>query len=251
MLAVRDLTLSFGGLVAVNQVSLDIKAGRISGLIGPNGAGKTTFFNLIGGVYKPDSGSIVFDGRRIDGWRGFQINRAGIARTYQVINLFRQMTVVENVLVGMHSRLEAGYFASMFMTARQRREEREALDKAYSLLEFVNLQDRARDSAGSLPYGEQRLLEIVRGLASDPRLILLDEPAAGMNSKENRDLDLLLKKILDRGVSILMIEHDMKLVMGVCDYIYVLNYGRKLAEGAPSEVQANPEVITAYLGDDG
>ena len=251
MLAVRDLTLSFGGLVAVNQVSLDVKAGRISGLIGPNGAGKTTFFNLIGGVYKPESGSITFGGERIDGRRGFQINHAGIARTYQVINLFRQMTVVENVLVGMHSRLEAGYFASMFRTARQRREEREALDRAYSLLEFVNLQDRARDPAGSLPYGEQRLLEIVRGLAGDPRLLLLDEPAAGMNPRENRDLDLLLKKILDRGVSILMIEHDMKLVMGVCDYIYVLNYGRKLAEGSPSEVQANPEVIAAYLGDDG
>ena len=248
MLTVEHLTLRFGGLVATNDVSLTVLPNRISGLIGPNGAGKTTFFNLISGVYKPDAGTITFNGERIDGRRCYQINEAGIARTYQVINLFKKMDVVENVLVGMHSRLDQSLAASMFKTSKQRIEEKEALERAYDWLDFVNLKSRARDYAGSLSYGEQRLLEIVRGLASNPKLILLDEPAAGMNTREKKQLDEYLQKILTKNVSVLMIEHDMKLMMGVADYIYVLNYGKKLAEGTPAEIQKNPEVIAAYLG---
>lgn len=248
MLKVNDITLRFGGLTAVNHVTMEVRDGNITGLIGPNGAGKTTFFNLISGVYKPDSGEILFDGKRIDGKRCFQINAAGISRTYQVINLFRKMTVLENVMVGMHSRMRCGFFSSLLHLPFQQREEKACREKAMELLRFVGLQEQAQDEAGSLSYGQQRLLEIVRGLASDPKLLLLDEPAAGMNSRENDELLVLLKKIAAKGVSILIIEHDMNLMMNLCDYIYVLNYGKKLAEGQPSEVQKNPEVIAAYLG---
>lgn len=248
LLETRDITIRFGGLVAVNKVSVGIRSGHITGLIGPNGAGKTTFFNCISGVYKIDEGEVLFAGRHLEKLRGFQINEAGISRTYQVINLFRKMSVLDNVLVGMHSRLRQSFLASLFHTSSQRREERKALDKAFDLLKFVGLERKADDPAGSLSYGEQRLLEIVRGLASDPKLILLDEPAAGMNSGEKGQLDTLLKRILATGVSILMIEHDMKLMMGVADYIYVLNYGQILAHGEPAAIQQNPDVIKAYLG---
>lgn len=248
LLNVDNITLSFGGLKAVNEVSMTVEEGKITGLIGPNGAGKTTFFNLISGVYKPDTGSITFDGKRIDGKKPFQINEAGISRTYQVINLFKKMSVLENVMVGMHSRLDSNFWSSVLRSPAQRKEEAEVRDRAYEWLKFVGLEDRALEEAGSLSYGGQRLLEIVRGLASNPKLILLDEPAAGMNSKEKRDLDELLQRILQKDVAILIIEHDMKLVMGVTDHIYVLNYGRKLADGTPSEIQNNPDVITAYLG---
>ena len=248
MLKVENVTLSFDGLLAINNVSLTVKENRISGLIGPNGAGKTTFFNLIDGVYTPDKGSITFNGNRIDGKKPYQINKAGISRTYQVINLFKKMNLVENVMVGMHSNLQSNVFSSMLRTRAQRSEEKEALERAYDWLEFVNLKDKAKNLAGSLSYGEQRLLEIVRGLASNPKLILLDEPAAGMNSREKEMLHDLLQRILDKKVSILMIEHDMKLMMGVAEYIYVLNYGQKLAEGKPNEIQNNQKVIEAYLG---
>lgn len=250
MLTVKNVTLRFGGLVANNDVSIHIKPGTINGLIGPNGAGKTTFFNIISGVYKPNEGEIIFNGQRIDGKRCFQINETGISRTYQVINLFKKMTVVENVLVGMHSRLKSGYFSALLRSKAQKEEERAALEKAYEWLEFVNLRDKAQDLAGSLSYGEQRLLEIVRALASSPKLLLLDEPAAGMNSREKEQLNDLLRRIIDKGVTILIIEHDMKLMMGVADYIFVLNYGKKLAEGVPEEIQNNPDVIAAYLGGD-
>lgn len=250
LLQIDNLCLSFGGLKATNDVTMHLKEGKISGLIGPNGAGKTTFFNLISGVYKPDSGTIVFDGKKIDGLSPYQINEAGISRTYQVINLFRKMSVLENVMVGMHPRLKSNVFESLLHTKRERAEEQASKDRAYELLDFVGLKELALDEAGSLPYGQQRLLEIVRGLASNPKLILLDEPAAGMNSKEKEDLNVLLRKIIATGVTILIVEHDMKLVMDVTDHIFVLNYGKKLAEGTPEEIQKNTEVIAAYLGGD-
>lgn len=250
LLEIKDLCLSFGGLKATNNVSVYAEEGKITGLIGPNGAGKTTFFNLISGVYKPDSGEIIFDGKRIDGLKPFQINEAGISRTYQIINLFKKMTVLENVLVGMHSRLQSSFFASLLHTKKEREEEAAAVERAYELLEFVGLKENAMNEAGSLSYGQQRLLEIVRGLASNPKLILLDEPAAGMNSKEKEELNVLLRKIIEKGVSILIVEHDMKLVMDVTDYIFVLNYGQLLAAGTPSEIQQNEDVIAAYLGGD-
>lgn len=248
MLKVDHVTLRFGGLVANNDVSIEVPDGKIVGLIGPNGAGKTTFFNVISGVYKPNEGKITFDGKEIQGKRPHQINEMGLARTYQVINLFRKMSVVENVVVGMHSRLKEGFFSSLLKTKKERNEEKQAYDKALELLEFVGLRDRAYELAGSLSYGEQRLLEICRGLASDPQLLLLDEPAAGMNATEKVELLKLLQKILKRNVGILIIEHDMKLMMGVADYLYVLNYGKLLAEGVPTEIQKNPDVIAAYLG---
>lgn len=250
LLEIDHLCLSFGGLKAANDITMHLEAGKINGIIGPNGAGKTTFFNLISGVYKPDSGSITFDGKRIDGLKPFEINQAGIARTYQVINLFKNMSVVDNVIVGMHPRLKAGFFDSLFHNQKERAEEALAREQAYGWLEFVGLQNNADDPAGSLSYGQQRLLEIVRGLASAPKLILLDEPAAGMNTREKEELNALLRKILTQKVSILIVEHDMKLMMDITDRLFVLNYGQKLAEGTPGEIQKNPDVIAAYLGGD-
>ena len=250
MLEVNNLTLKFGGLVAVNNVTMKIRDGQVTGLIGPNGAGKTTLFNCLSGVYVPNSGSIIFDGKHIEGKRPYLVHDEGISRTYQVINLFRNMSVVENVMIGMHSDLKSNFFESMLHTKKAKAEEAQARARAMDLLDFVGLRDRAEQTAGSLAYGEQRLLEIVRGLAGDPKLILLDEPAAGMNATEKKELDALLRRIIDRGVSVLMVEHDMTMVMGVCDYIYVLYYGGLLAEGDPQAIQKNPEVIKAYLGGD-
>ena len=248
MLKTDNVVIRFGGLTAVNQVSVHIKPKQITGLIGPNGAGKTTFFNCISGVYTPSEGKVIFEGQEIQGKKPYQINKLGITRTYQNINLFRKMTVQENVLVGMHSRLKSNYLTDMFHIPAQQKEEKEAYAKAYEWLKFVGLEPYAKDQTGSLSYGKQRLLEIVRGLASDPKLILLDEPAAGMNSQEKLELDELLQRILKLGVTILMVEHDMKLVMNVCHEIYVLAEGKLLAHGTPEEVQNNPDVITAYLG---
>lgn len=248
LLQVKDLTLQFGGLKAVNDVSLSLAKGRITGLIGPNGAGKTSLFNCLTGVYEATDGEIRFKGERIDGKQPYQINRAGISRTYQNINLFRNMTVLENILVGQHRNLDATVVDAMFRTKKLRVQEKEILEKARDLLDFVGLTDKAHNLAGSLAYGDQRLLEIIRGLASNPELLLLDEPAAGMNSAEKRELNVLFKKIIDRGVTLFLIEHDMELVMGTADFLYVINNGKKIAAGIPKEIQNNQDVIVAYLG---
>lgn len=248
MLEVKGVTIKFGGLTAVDHVDMVVRDHKITGLIGPNGAGKTTFFNCISGVYTPNEGTIIFDGKHMEGKRPYQICQAGISRTYQVINLFWKMTALENVMVGMHSRLKSTYLKDLFRTPATRREEKQAREMAYEWLKFVGLEKYANEQAGALSYGGQRLLEIVRALASDARLLLLDEPVAGMNTKEKAEFDELLKKILDKGVTILMIEHDMELVMDICDYLYVLEYGKLLAEGTSEEIQNHPEVIRAYLG---
>ena len=249
MLTVENLTIKFGGLTAVNDVSLTIDPHKIYGLIGPNGAGKTTFFNLVSGVHRPTSGKIIFDGKLLNNMRPFEINRAGISRTYQIINLFRSMSVVENVMVGMHTQLHSSFAQSLLHTKKERDEEAKLREEAMQWLDFVGLRGRANDRSGSLPYGEQRLLEIVRALASQPKLVLLDEPAAGMNTAEKIKLSVIVKRILtELGTAVFVVEHDMTFMMGLAEHIFVLNFGKKLAEGAPEEIQRNPDVITAYLG---
>ena len=250
LLQVKDLCLSFGGLKATDHVNMDIAANEITALIGPNGAGKTTMFNQIAGVYKPDSGEIWFDGKRIDGKKPYQICQAGIARTYQSINLFRKMTVLDNVLVGMHCRLKSNVFSNFIHTPKMKEEETHAREKAYELMEFVGISEYAKEQAGSLPYGKQRLLEIIRGMGSDPKLILLDEPAAGMNSAEKEDLNQLIREIVKRNITVLIVEHDMKLIMNIAHKIYVIESGKNLACGTADEVSNNPDVIAAYLGGD-
>lgn len=248
LLETNKVTIKFGGLTAVNEVSIKVQPNRITAIIGPNGAGKTTFFNCISGVYVPTSGEVILDGQHLEGKKCYEVNKAGISRTYQIINLFWSMTAIENVLVGMQSRLKANFFDSLFHTKKKREEEKRIRERAHELLRFVGLDEYADQPAASLSYGKQRLLEIVRGLASDPKIILLDEPAAGMNTTEKRELDVLLRQIIDMGVTILIVEHDMQLIMGISDYIYVLCNGKLLAEGSPAEIQNHPEVIAAYLG---
>lgn len=248
MLKLEHTTIKFGGLIAVNDLSLEIDAGKIFGLIGPNGAGKTTAFNIITGVYAPTSGKVIFDGHEIQGRRPYAITARGIARTYQNINLFKNMTVLENALIGTHSWTKSNLLANILNTKTKRNEEAMIRERCMEILDFMGLKDKAGLKASSLSYGEQRRLEIARAMAVEPKLLLLDEPAAGMNLTEKDELADTIRRIRDLGITILLVEHNMKLVMNVCEEICVLNYGKKLAQGTPAEIQCNPDVISAYLG---
>ena len=248
ILDIDKLTLKFGGLTALDDVSFHINEGEILGLIGPNGAGKTTCFNAITGVYRPTSGTIRFNGDSLAGKKRFEITQAGIARTFQNIRLFPTMTALENVLVGADAQHTTGMFSALFRLPKHRREEAEGHDLAMQLLRFMGLANKADELAANLSYGDQRRLEIARAMATKPKLICLDEPAAGFNPQEKRVLMDLIRKVRDQGFTVLLIEHDMRLVMGVTDRIVVLEFGKKIAEGAPAEIRDNPAVIAAYLG---
>ena len=249
ILEANQVTKQFGGLIAVNSVDLAVTEHSISGVIGPNGAGKTTLFNCVTGFYLPERGSLVFDGVLLNGRRPDQIAELGIARTYQNIRLFSGMTVLENILVGQHHRLRAGVWRAILMPPATRQEERTALVEAQEILDFVGLGGKGDVFARNLPYGDQRRLEIARALAAEPTLLLLDEPAAGMNPQETVDLMDLIRVIRDRfELTILLIEHQMRVVMGICEWITVMDFGEVIARGTPREIQANSQVIEAYLG---
>lgn len=248
LLKMIGVSLNFGGLLAVDDVSLDVEPGQIMSLIGPNGAGKSTIFNLITGIYRPSQGKILFCDKDITNLKDHKITGLGISRTFQNIRLFANLSVIDNVRIGCHSRGSSQLGGALLRNKRVIREEKALQDKAQEILAFLHLTEKKDELAMNLAYGEQRRLEIARALASEPRLLLLDEPAAGMNPREKEDLVKIIKKIRDKNVTIFLVEHDMKFVMGLSDRVTVLDYGRKIASGSPEEVRSNPDVITAYLG---
>ncbi len=252
LLKTENVSMVFGGLKAVSDFNIRLGAGELVGLIGPNGAGKTTAFNMLTGVYQPTTGSITFDGKSILGKKPYQVTKAGIARTFQNIRLFSELTVLENVKIAFQSRVKYGLIESVLRIGRYFKEERAIEEEARRLLSIFHLEVLADETAKNLPYGAQRRLEIARALATKPKLLLLDEPAAGMNPQETKELMEMIRWIRKEfGLTILLIEHDMALVMGICERIYVLEYGEIIAEGTPKEIRENPEVIRAYLGGEG
>lgn len=250
MLKTEDLTLYFGGLAAVNGVDFSIDAKKIVGLIGPNGAGKTTFFNIVTGFLKPTRGSIIYKGQDITGFKPHQIAKLGIGRTFQKTSLFPKLTVMQNIIIGHHVRTGSGVFSALFNTGRKRDEEKKTDEMALEIIEFMGMADKKDVIAKNLPYGDQRRLEIAIAMATNPDLLLLDEPAAGMNPEEGRRLIELIVRIREKGITILLVDHNMKVVMGICEHVVVLDYGRKLAEGTPAEISQNQEVIKVYLGEE-